>query len=61
MSASNNRILQRKAKDELQNTDYWVRANKLTINCNKTSYTILNRPEGDIPTFDITIISDQIC
>ena len=38
MSASNVRTLQRKVKDEIQNIDYWIRANKLSINYNKTSY-----------------------
>jgi len=47
MSASNVRTLQRKVKDEIQNSDYWIRANKLSINYNKTSYIILNRPKGD--------------
>jgi len=47
MSASNVTTLQRKVKDEIQNIDYWIRANKLSINYNKTSYIILNRPKGD--------------
>ena len=49
MSASNVRTLQRKVKDEIQNSDYWIRANKLSINYNKTSYIILNRRKGDRP------------
>ena len=61
MSASNVRTLQRKVKDEIQNIDYWIRANKLSINYNKTSYIILNRPKGDTPIFNISINSQQIC
>ena len=57
MSASNVRTLQRKVKDGIENIDYWIRANKLSINYNKTSYIILNRPEGDTTTFNITITS----
>ena len=61
MSASNVRTLQRKVKDEIQNSDYWIRANKLSINYNKTSYIILNRPKGDTAIFNISINSQQIC
>ena len=61
MSASNVRTLQRKFKDEIQNIDYWIRANKLSINYNKTSYIILNRPKGDTAIFNISINSHQIC
>jgi len=53
--------LQRKVKDEIHNIDYWIRANKLSINCNKTSYIILNRPKGDTAIFNISINSQQIC
>ena len=35
MSASNVRTLQRKVKAEIQNIDYWIRANKLSINYNQ--------------------------
>ena len=61
MSASNVRTLQRNVKDEIQNIDYWIRANKLSFNCNKTSYIILNRPKGDTAIFNISINSQQIC
>jgi len=61
MSVSNIRTLQRKVKDELQNIDCWVRENKLSINYNKTSCIMLNRPEGDTATFNISINSYQIC
>ena len=61
MSASNVRTLQRKVKDEIQNIDYWIRANKLPVNYNKTSHIILNRPEGDTSIFNISINSHKIC
>jgi len=61
VSASNVRTLQRKVQDEIQNIDYWMKANKLSINYNKTSYIILNRPAGDTAIFNISINSDQIC
>jgi len=52
VSASSVRTLQRKVKDEIQNIDYWIRANKLSINYNKTSYIILNRSKGDTAIFN---------
>ena len=55
------RTLRRKVKDEIKNIDYWISANKLSINYNKTSYTILNRPKGDTAIFNISINSHQIC
>jgi len=61
MSASNDRTLQRKVKDEIQNIDYWIRANKLSTNYNKNSYIILSRPKGDTAIFNISINSQQIC
>jgi len=60
MSASNVRTLQRKVKDKIQNIDHWIRANKLSINYNKTSYIILNRP-NDTAIFNISIKCQQIC
>ena len=61
MSASNVRTLQRNVEDEIQNIGYWIRANKLSIYYNKTSYIILNRPKGDTAIFNISINSQQIC
>jgi len=61
MSASNVRTLQRKVKDEIQNISCWIRANKLSINYNETSYIILNRLKGDTAIFSISINSQQIC
>jgi len=61
MSASNVRTLQRKVEDEIQNIDYWIRANKLSIIYNKTSYIILNKPTSDTAIFNISINRYQIC
>ena len=61
MSAYNVRTLQRKVKDEIQNISCWIRANKLSINYNETSYIILNRLKGDTAIFSISINSQQIC
>ena len=61
MSPSNVKTLQRKVKDEIQNIDRWIRANKLSINYNKTSYIILNGPKGDTAIFNNSINRHQIC
>ena len=37
------------------NIDHWIRANKLSIYCNKTSCIILNRPKYDSATFNTSI------
>jgi len=55
VSASNNKTLQSKVEDELQNIEYWMRANKLSINYNKTNLIILNKPKHDISAFSISI------
>jgi len=53
MSTSNDKTSQSKVKYELKIIiDYWIRANKLRINCNKNSFIMLNKP--DIATFDIS-------
>jgi len=35
-------ILQKEVNYELQNIDFWLRKNKLTLNYNKTNYMLIN-------------------
>ena len=53
MFASSNKTLQSIVKDKFQNIDYWIRACKLSINYNKTSFIISNKPKHDIATYNI--------
>lgn len=55
MPASNINTLQTNVQRELQKIDIWIRANKLSVNYNKTSFILLNKPALSSTSFSISL------
>jgi len=60
MSNSWSNVLQTTVNLELCTTDHWLRANKLSLNYNKTNFMLLTFRKHDPASFKVTIINYNI-
>jgi len=53
-------VLQTTINIELCKTDHWLRANKLSVNCNKTNFMLLNSQKHNPTSFKVIINNHSI-